>query len=417
MWTEIRGKIISLNTPQVNLANVSRRLTNGRAVELTTDGGLDPQDKIDLSAVAANLRQLMATVSAQFVERDELIEAFAVGLVAGEHTFALSPPGTAKTSVADLLTQGVNGDVWTILFNQDIPRDSLVGTIDPQALQGGKWTRRWAGLARCDVAVLDEIWKSSGQNANILLSALQERRVYEGDDAVEIPLLSALAMSNEVPEDSERQAIYDRFLIRLSIRYINDAGNFESMLTADAGSQPIPQLVHTGELRLMAAAAEALALDPPQDVIDTIKSLWREIGQNGHGVSDRRWRKTLKLAMAYSLLLDEPASARHVVVAKWTLWSDHDDENEIRKLVMSKCDPVVGVVLNMEAKLADLKKSRHDIDPDDLSAKAELAGKSGKLSDEVDKVMNQNGVSAYAGRLQAVKDGAEALGREVLRMF
>lgn len=418
MYTQLsNGKIVALGTfPGIDPSKVIRTLFSGQAVELSDVTSLDPADQVDLSKVASNLRQLIKLVSGQFVGRDELVEAFTTGLVAGEHTFVLGPPGTAKTAVASGLTKGIGGNLWRIVMNQDVPRDSLLGTIDPQALQGGKWTRRWSSLATCDVAVVDEVWKSSGQNANILLDALEERRVREGDCEHRMNLISALAMSNEVPEDSERQAVYDRFLIRLTVQYIKDVSSFESMLTADAGQTVISQFVTTDELRLMGAAAELLALDPPQDVTNTIKALWRELGQNGRSVSDRRWRKTLKLTMAYSLLMGEVPSARHCSVAKWTLWQDVDEEPEVRKLVMSKTDPLAGEVLNLEAMMADLLKAKDTLNANDLQAKSEITGKAGKLIDKVEKTLSLNGIGTYKDKLDGIKQQAGDLIMTVIRM-
>lgn len=405
MFTEINGKIIALADAQgIDQSKVVRSLSSGRAVELSDSTGLDPQTKVDLSSVSSKIQTLIGTVKSQFIDRDELIEAFALAMFAGEHAFVLGPPGTAKTAVVSALSKGVDVNLWRVLMNQDTTKDGLLGTIDPKALQNGTWTRRWSSLATADIAIIDEVWKSSGQNANIMLDALEERKVREGDSEHCMPLVSALGMSNEVPEDSERRAIYDRFLIRLTVDYVRDLGNFQSMLTADAGQTSIAKTLTTDELRLTAAAAELIALDPPKAVLDIIKALWREIGQNGRSVSDRRWRKTAKLICAYALMCDETPNARHASVARWTLWVDEDEANDIRDLVMSKADPMVSTVLNLRAKFSDMKKAADQIDPADSAAKSEVTGKLGRLSQEVEKTLAAPGID---------RDQLEMMNREI----
>lgn len=409
-------KTVALATAAgLNPAGVTRSLIAGQAFELASPAGLDPAQKVDLGKIAARLRALIKTVAGQFVGRNELVEAFTCGLVAGEHTFVLGAPGTAKTAVASALTKGIGGNLFRVLMNQDTTKEGLIGMIDPVALQAGKWTRRWAGIAACDVAVVDEVWKSSGQNANILLDVLEERKVREGDDERCIPLVSALGMSNEVPEDSERQAIYDRFLIRLTVKYMADSQSFERMLTAAAGQTPIQPAASPDELRLLAAAAELLALDPPASVMNTLKSLWKELGQNGRAISDRRWRKTLKLAAAYSLLLGQPFAAPHLAVAKWTLWSEPDEEAEIRNVVLSKVDPAIAEVLNCEALLASLNDAAGKVNPTDMNAKAAILGNIGKLINKAEALKGTTAAAPHLARLETVVEQAAALNMAIIR--
>ncbi len=50
-----------------------------------------------------------------------------------------------------------------------------------------------------------------------------------------IPLISAIAASNEIPDDKAVQAAYDRFLVRLSVGYVRDPEDFRATLTSNAG--------------------------------------------------------------------------------------------------------------------------------------------------------------------------------------
>lgn len=406
-----------LKTILANRPSPPRSLFNGQAVVLPNSDGLDPAEKIDLEEVSQNLRNLIQQVSGNFVQRDEMIEASVCALVAGEHCFFLGPPGTAKTAVESQLVQGIGGRIWQILMNQDIVKDAMFGTIDPIAYQNGKWERVWSGIATCDLALIDEVWKGSGQVLNSLLKILENRKAYEGDTEIDVPLLSVVAMSNEIPDDSDRQAIYDRFLIRLTVGYIKDIAGFRQMLVADAGTVAIDQAANTDELKLMAAAAEFWALHPPSGLQDVMDSLWKDIGVNGRAVSDRRWRKTLKLACAYALLQGEEPDGIHAKVARWTLWQDPDEEKDIRKLVLSKIDPFGGEILDIEALFAELKDISQQIAPTDNLAKSDFSTKKGgRLVNKIKDALAKPGIDEHRARLEKIKYQAEELILSVITM-
>jgi MoxR-like ATPase len=411
MWAEINQSTI-VTLAQQN--KYSHALLGGRAFAAPCDVAVTVGNRVDLADAAARVRALRDQVAANFIGREELTEAMTAALVSGEHLFVLGPPGTAKSAVIGQLTKGLGGNYWRILLNPDISREDLVGPLDPTALKQGKWRRRWAGLASADVAFLDECWKASDQVSNMMLDALEERRVVAGDDDHQIPLLSAIGASNEVPESKEAQAAYDRWMLRLTVGYLRDPQDFRDMLTVDGNTAQISQQVTADEIRLLAAAAEYLALSPPDDVMDAIAELWREMGQDGRVVSDRRWRKTLKIAVAYALLNGETPAPHHLGVGRWTLWADPDEEKDVRDLVLGLTDPIAGEVLDVEALLADMKNAAASLNDLDLTGRAEVAAKCQKLSTKTGELLQQAGAASYNGRLTHVQSEAQAIVNQVL---
>jgi MoxR-like ATPase len=414
-WISLNGTAISLEPP-LKTTSV-RRLLAGRAWASSPQDLSPDSTPADLADIAARLRSLRDAVAQQFVARGEMAEAVTVALAAGEHVFVYGPPGTAKSSLLRLFAEGIGGKFWRIVLNPDITREDIVGPLDPTALKKGEWRRRWAGFATADLVFLDEVWKSSPQVGNTLLDGLEERRVVAGEDEQAIPLLSAMAASNEIPDTKETQAAYDRFLIRLSVSYLRDPDDVRSLLTADAGTSLITSNINTDEVRLLAAAAEMMALDPPQEVVDTLVTLWQQVGQNGRAVSDRRWRKTLKAACAAALLEGAPISPRHLGVARWTLWSEADEEADIRNVVLGLTDPVGSDVLDTEALLADLKNAAAGLAGMKLQERAEVAGKARKLVTRCDKLLADPVAKPYKARLDVAKAEANAVVAQVLDLM
>lgn len=367
-----------------------------------------------LSNITAALRTLRDQVSAQFVARAEMAEAVAVALAAGEHVFVYGPPGTAKSSVLRCFASGFGGKFFRIVLNPDITREDLVGPLDPAAVRNGEWRRKWGKFATCDMAFFDEVWKASPQVANMLLDGLEERLLTDGDQDLPIPLISAVAASNEVPDDKALRAAYDRYLVRLSVGYLHDPDDFRAMLTS-IGAAPIQPVIGPPDLRDLNRAAEALALNPPPEVIEKLLEIWRTIGTGK--ISDRRWKKTLKLAAAYALVCDEALAPRHLGVARWTLWTDPDEETSIRNTVLGLTDPVGSDVLDCEALLADLKSKAANLAGMKLQERAEVAGKARKLVTRVQRLVNSPDAKAYQVRLASVMAESNAVVSQVLDLM
>ena len=70
-------------------------------------------------------------------------------------------------------------------------------------------------LPEAEIVFLDEIFKSNSAILNSLLTILNERKFANGSKVQDVPLLSMFAASNEVPNDDNLAAIFDRFLLRV----------------------------------------------------------------------------------------------------------------------------------------------------------------------------------------------------------
>ena len=79
--------------------------------------------------------------------------------------------------------------------------------------------------------MLDEIFKASSAILNSLLTILNEHKYHNGKEIVDLPFLSVFGASNELPEEDESlEALYDRFLFRYRLTYIQEDENFKNLL-------------------------------------------------------------------------------------------------------------------------------------------------------------------------------------------
>jgi MoxR-like ATPase len=97
-----------------------------------------------------------------------------------------------------------------------------------RALEEDKYVRQTRGyLPEAEVAFIDEIFKANSAILNTLLTLVNERLFYNGSARVRVPLLTAVAASNELPESEELDALYDRFLVRRAVRQVSSAGEWQ----------------------------------------------------------------------------------------------------------------------------------------------------------------------------------------------
>jgi len=386
-----------------------KRLLSGRASLLPPDEQpqLPPEAERDPLEVASRLASLRDRVAERFVARDELASAVACAIASGEHLFVLSPPGAAKSAFLRAFAEGIGGRFFRVVLNPDIPREAIFGAIDPQGLAEGKWRRRWDGLALAHLAILDEIFKAAPAVLNMMLDALEERRVSGSGEEIAIPLLTAMAASNETPEEPELRALYDRLLIRLSVAYVTDPQGFRQLMTADAGATPISPLLSAEEAALLAASVEAVATVPPAEVVDALVELWSEL--RDRAISDRRWRRSLKVACAHALLDGRTApEPRDLSTLRWTLWHDPQEEKEIRDLVLGLTDPLAGKVLELEAIFSDLLRRCESMgDKASAEEKARLLRDARSLREEARDLAPQAG--GYRDRVSAIAQQAQEI--------
>ncbi len=133
-----------------------------------------------------------------------------------------------------------------------------------------------------------------------------------GEQRVKVPLLTVIGASNELPEEDELAALYDRFLCRYEVRPVSDE-QFLALLSlserdkgSERGKSPVlessaqdkaePEPALLLDLKdLDDIARQALDVSLPEEVLNLLQSLRNYLHSENILVSDRRWRKVVKL--------------------------------------------------------------------------------------------------------------------------
>ncbi|WP_375055572.1 AAA family ATPase [Zobellella sp. DQSA1] len=246
--------------------------------------------------VKPRIAALIAQLQQGLLERDTPARLALLAALSGEHLLLLGPPGTAKSELSRRLhTLLADGAYFERLLTRFSVPEELFGPLSIKALEQDRYLRQTRGyLPEASIAFIDEIFKANSAILNSLLTLLNERQFDNGSERLEVPLVSVIAASNELPEGAELNALYDRFLLRYRVAPVSDQA-FTALLTLNQGYQAPPSELRLSgcELAAIRTLAERLPLAPA--LVRLLTSLRAFLAEQEMTVSDRRWRKVVKL--------------------------------------------------------------------------------------------------------------------------
>lgn len=278
------------------------------------------------------IRHIRDALTGGLVERDLAIRLALLAILAGEHLLLIGPPGTAKSLVARRLHLAFTDASYfeRLLTRFSVPEE-LFGPLSIKGLEEDRYERLTESyLPTASIAFLDEIFKANSAILNALLTLLNEREFDNGATRVATPLMAVVGASNELPESAELDALFDRFLLRLHVGPVTKQGFRDLLRVADDTPPDVPDDVKLTRRDLEELQEAAAKVDMPESVMDLLCDLREWCHSEDIFVSDRRWRKVVKLLQASALTNGRDAvSIWDCWLLQHCLWSNADERKRI----------------------------------------------------------------------------------------
>ena len=315
------------------------------------------------------LRQLRDALLTGLVERDLPVRLALIASLAGEHLLMVGPPGTAKSLVARRLHLAfAKSSYFERLLTRFTVPEELFGPLSIKGLEEDRYERLTEKyLPSASIAFLDEIFKANSAILNSLLTLLNEREFDNGTRREKTPLIAVIGASNELPESEELDALFDRFLLRVHVGAVSKTG-FSNLIGLRGHAAPdVPESHKLTDADVAEIQAAAENVEVPDDVVAMLCALREWCGAESIQVSDRRWRKIVKLLQVSAL-----TNGREIVsiwdcwLLQHCLWNKAEDREKIYQWYASRVgasaamDPsrLTRIVVSWEGRLKVDQSSR-----------------------------------------------------------
>jgi MoxR-like ATPase len=173
------------------------------------------------------LHQIEKLLNARLVGMEEAIRALILSVASGEALVFIGPPGTAKSRLIrdfcsiiglidiDKMSQA-NEKYFEYLLTPFTEPGELFGFYDIAELNRSQKLKRLnkGVLQKAKVIYLDEIFNASSAILNSLLSILNEGIFHDRGERVEVNWKCLFAATNQPPNTTELEAVFDRFVLR-----------------------------------------------------------------------------------------------------------------------------------------------------------------------------------------------------------
>ena len=315
-----------------------------------------PADVINKRASEAvtTMNKIKSEVSAEFVEREDEINMLILALISATNAFLHGPAGTGKSALTESISSRIiNSNYFRVLVGKTTEPGEIFGPVSINSMKQDKYKVNTTGkLPEAHVAFIDEVFKCNSAVLNSLLTIMNEK-IFFNDVQQEVPLISVFGASNEYIEDDSLVALYDRFLLRWHVNYIQDSNNridlFKNFLdNRSSGSKfnaraalttiDTRAKIELEDLYILNEKAKDVAIGAK--ILKAYNSLFIQLEKLNITVSDRRKNESLKVLQA-SALLDgrDFVELSDFEALKYTLWNDESEIELISDLLSKIANP------------------------------------------------------------------------------
>ena len=315
----------------------------------TINHNLEPETTPPQQAIQPRIRKLLEQLSQDLFEKEEVVGLALLSAIAGESIFLMGPPGVAKSMVARRLKYAFKGaQSFEYLMGKFSTPDEIFGPVSISKLRNEDKYERLVDsyLPGAQIVFLDEIWKASPPIQNALLTVLNEKIYRNGAQELKVDLRGLISASNELPQKGEGlEALWDRFLLRLLVKGIESHELFNAMITLSGGSNHgdyVSPDLKISEKDYQRWNEKIDYVFVPPHVLGLIGKLRQRLIERNNEqdemdqiyVSDRRWRKVIRLLRASAYLNGrKEVDLMDCFLISHCIWDQIDQIEEVEKMM------------------------------------------------------------------------------------
>ena len=299
----------------------------------------------DLKTLSRELRRIQGALL--LPGREEEARVLMLSLISKQHVVLIGPPGTAKSLLISRLAKMLDAPYFEYQLSKYTLPEELLGVPNVKLLrEQGVYKLITAGkLPEAVLAFLDEIFKGSS-------AILNERKFFDGVQMVKCPLWTAMGASNEVPEEPELRAFYDRFQYRVFVQYLPPE-RWEELLQAYwVTHQPdYHKSLPTFDFNVIKQAYSALWSVDVFAVKKQLLEIFMRLKDQGIEISDRRKGRCL-ITLAASAILDgrNVVTPADLLSLKYTIPESADQAKVVEQVIID----IAGRQLKLRQQLSEL---------------------------------------------------------------
>jgi MoxR-like ATPase len=303
-------------------------------------------------AVKERIKTLLDQLNTGIYEKQEVMALALLSSIAGESIFLLGPPGVAKSLVARRLKYAYkDAKVFEYLMSRFSTPDEIFGPVSIKNLKEDKYIRITDNyLPSAEVVFLDEIWKAGPSIQNALLTILNEKKFRNGEEEIDVPMKALISASNELPnkEEAKKQgqsleALWDRFLVRFVVEGIEDKEKFNAMIAMPSAlfDEKFDGRIIDTEYKEWSKKIDQIVI--PENVFNVIQVIRNKIELHNQNkgnaekqiyVSDRRWRKIVRLMRSSAFLNDrKEVDLMDCFLIKHCIWNEEWQKDTVWQFV------------------------------------------------------------------------------------
>lgn len=324
---------------------------------------------LNINNVFAKFAQLESEINGNLVKMDEALHIAILGLLTGDNVFLLSLPGAAKSTMAGLIGQAINGTFWRKNFTPGMDESDIYGPVSISALAQDRFERAWAGLATAHYALCDEIFKADPRTLSLLLDAVEEKKLHGASGEYDMPLLGVISASNELTCANNQSAIWDRFAYRYEISRNSNPADIIALLGA-MGSNAITSVkIDPEEIMLVQSYVEYMAQRLPQSILKEIGKIVKGLaGAKNCSIypSPRRWKffaravwaefmlsvvKAQKEGVTITKELNEKLLQKALSVGRYILWIEPEDRQAVNEVLSQAASKAYRILVDAKSRI------------------------------------------------------------------